>query len=79
MVPMPYTERRCTMKSTRKEKTLSVRIHPDLMYALEKAADANSTTPSWLARKAIRNYLAQHYPEYVSTETNNNEANQRSA
>ena len=68
------------MKSTKKEKTLSVRIHPDLMFALEKAADANSTTPSWLARKAIRNYLAQHYPEYMSTETdNNNEANQRSA
>lgn len=60
------------MKSTKKEKTLSVRIHPDLMFALEKAADANSTTPSWLARKAIRNYLAQHYPEYLITSTNNN-------
>lgn len=69
------------MKSTKKEKTLSVRIHPELMFALEKAADANATTPSWLARKAIRNYLAQHYPEYVSTatETDNYEASKRSS
>lgn len=68
------------MKNNKKEKTLSVRVHPDIMYALTKAADANSTTPSWLARKAIRNYLVQHYPEYLTpTETTSNEDNKRNA
>jgi predicted transcriptional regulator len=67
------------MKSTKKEKTLSIRVHPDIMFALTKAADANSTTPSWLARKAIRNYLIQHYPEYLVTETDNNETDKRTS
>lgn len=63
------------MSFEKKEKILSVRIHPELLHALTKAAEDNNVTPSWLARKAIRNYLAQHYPEQLNSEPKNEEPN----
>lgn len=62
------------MPIEKKEKILSVRINQELLNALTKAADDNNVTPSWIARKAIRHYLKNFYPEHTS-ETNNEASN----
>ena len=42
---------------TKKEKTLELRISEELLQELKKAADANETSCSALARLAIKKYL----------------------
>jgi hypothetical protein len=59
------------MPKERKDIALTVRLFSSMHEAVRIAATQINTSPSWIVRKALRDYLIQHHPDAIQQATEN--------
>ena len=57
------------MTKERKDIALTVRLFSSMYEAVRIAAKQINTSPSWIVRKALRDYLIQHHPDAIQQAT----------
>ena len=64
-----------TLMKERKDIPLTVRLFSSMHTAITIAARQTSTSPSWIVRRAIRDYLITHHPEAIAEATEKEKEN----